>query len=238
MPSAAAVPVANCLLEALPRKDRQRLLAGCESVELVLAEVLAEPRKRIRYIYFPTGSFISLTTSLDERATLEVGLVGNEGMLGASLVLGVDVWPLHAVVQGAGPALRMEATFFRSEMQQSPALDRLLKRYLYVMLGELAQTAVCTRFHVVESRLARWLLMTQDRAHSENFHVTHKFLAYMLGVRRVGITKAATSLQRRKLIRYARGDITILDRDGLVEASCGCYQVDKAAYATMMTTRT
>jgi CRP-like cAMP-binding protein len=227
--------VTNLLLDALPHKQRQRFLAGCVQVQLVFPEILAEPGERIRYVYFPTDGFISLTTaSSNDCAPLEVGLIGAEGMLGLSLVLGVDVWLLHAVVQGTGTVLRMDAESFRRELKQAPALQRHLKRYLYVMMGQIAQSAACTHFHVVEARLARWLLMTHDRAHSDQFHVTHEFLAYMLGVRRVGITKAACSLQKRKLISYSRGDITILDRSGLEDASCGCYAADIESYARIM----
>jgi len=232
--AAKRVPLANRLLAALPRKDRKRLLERCEPVELVFGDVLCTPGERIRHVYFPTESFVSLVARIDGAAALEVGMVGNEGMIGAPLSLGVKVSPLHALVQGAGPALRMSAALFRSELEHSLPLQRVLGGYLYVLLAQLAQTAACTSFHVVDRRLARWLLMTQDRAHSDAFHLTHEFLAHMLGVRRVGITKAAGLMQERKLISYSRGDISILDRGGLIAAACGCYLTDIETYRQVL----
>jgi len=224
------LPIVNQLLEALPSSDRRRVLAECETVELVFADVLYTPRDRLSHVYFPIRSFISLIMPIDRSASLEVGLIGDEGMFGIPLVLGVDVSPVRAVVQGAGSALRMEAPAFCRELGRSPELQREVDRYVFVHLSQLAQTAACTRFHVVEARLARWLLMTQDRAHADNFHVTQEFLALMLGVRRVGVTKAASSLQRRRLIHYSRGNMTVLDRRGLKAASCGCYKADRDSY--------
>jgi CRP-like cAMP-binding protein len=151
-------------------------------------------------------------------------------MFGIPLVLGVDVSPVRAVVQGAGSALRMGGAQFVRELGRSQSLQRAIDRYIFVHLSQVAQTAACMRFHVVEARLARWLLMTQDRAHADTFHVTQEFLAFMLGVRRVGVTKAASSLQQRSLIQYSRGSLTVLDRRGLKAVACGCYQADRDSY--------
>ena len=230
MPPTKRTAAINRLLEALPSSDRRRVLAECETVELAFGDLLYTPWERLSHVYFPTTTFISLIMPVDDSDSLEVGLIGNEGMFGIQLVLGVDASPVRAVVQGGGSALRMDAAPFRRELARSQTLQRKIDRYVFVHLSQLAQTAACTRFHVVEARLARWLLMTQDRAHADNFQITQEYLAFMLGVRRVGITKAASSLQKRKLIHYRRGNITVLDRRGLKTASCGCYKADRESY--------
>jgi len=224
----------NRLISALPRKDRQHFLGGCQHVELVFADVLSEPNEPMHHVYFPTDGYISLVSSVGSDGSLEIALVGNEGMQGVSIALGVGHSSYRATVQGEGSAFRMRAAPFRGEIRHSQALQRVLNRYIYARMIQFAQMAVCTRFHIVEARLARWLLMTQDRAFSDELHITQEFLAYMLGVRRVGITKAAGSLQKRKLISYSRGTITVHDRGGLEDASCGCYLADKASYERVM----
>jgi CRP-like cAMP-binding protein len=220
----------NALIAPLPRADQGRFLASCEHVELVSADVLCEPGDRIRHAYFPVRGLISLQTPGDRRTSLEVGLVGSEGMLGLTLLLGIDVSPWRARVQSSGGAIRMDAARFRQELVRGDALRWALNRYLYVTIAQLSQTVACTHFHVLEARLARWLLMIQDRAHADEFHATHELLARMLGVRRVGVTKAAGVLQRQELIRYRRGKITVLARDGLEAASCGCYRDGRDVY--------
>ena len=222
--------VTNRLLDGLPLRDRERFLAGCEPVTISFGDILAKPGEALRDVYFPTQSFISLVLKVNGGASIEVALVGNEGMLGAPLALGVETKQVYAVVQGAGEAWRMSAARFRRELLASRSLREAIQRYLFVRVSQLEQTAGCNRFHVVEERLARYLLMTADRSHSDTFHVTHEFLAYMLGVRRVGVTRAASALRLRKLIRYARGDITIVDRKRLIGAACGCYRTDLATY--------
>ena len=234
MSLAPVVTGTNHLLAALPSHDSEQLLARCVETELVFADTLYCSGEPISHVYFPTTSIVSLVTPIDSNHNLEVGLVGYEGMFGLPLILSINVASYNAVVQGAGQALRLSAPLFLHELETNAAFKQELKRYLYVVMSQIAQTAGCNRFHVVEARLARWLLMTQDRAQSNQFHVTHVFLAYMLGVRRVGITKAANSLQNKALISYKRGNIKILDRAGLEAASCECYHAEKALYERIL----
>ncbi|MEO6974152.1 MAG: Crp/Fnr family transcriptional regulator [Rhodoferax sp.] len=224
----------NRLIERLPRKDRLRLLGVCEPVQLVLGTVLCEPAKPALHVYFPIDGFISLVAPVDGKPGLEVGMVGREGMLGAHLALGVVTAPFHALVQGPGSARRIATSDFRRELALSAALQRTLNHYLYVLMTQMATSATCLRFHEIAPRLARWLLMSQDRAHSDSFPVTQEFLAYMLGVRRVGITGAAGDLQRAGLIEYHRGDLKVRDRNGLEAAACTCYAIDRQAYVELL----
>ena len=219
--------IANNLLSALPRKDYRRMLTGLEPVNLSFGEVLYQPGDAISHVYFPGIALVSLMTLVDGRLTLEVGVVGCEGMVGSPVALGIGVSPFRALVQGAGGALRMKSNYFVKELRQNIALQRALQRYTHVLMAQFAQTAACNRFHVVEERLARWLLMTRDRVQSTDFRLTQEFLSHMLGVRRVGVTKAAGHLQQRRLIEYSRGNIRIVDQAGLEAACCSCYQASR-----------
>jgi len=215
--------VTNHLISCMSLEERSRFLQNCESTELFFGDILCEPDQSIQHVYFPLTGFISLVISMKGHQPLEVGLIGNEGMLGATLALGVTDAPLKAVVQGSGSALRMTAAQFQHELRNSPSMLSTLNRYLYVLVMQLSQTAACTHFHEIEPRLARWLLMTHDRAHADHFHLTQEYLADMLGVRRSSITIAAGNLQQQKIISYIRGEIKILDRKELEGASCECY---------------
>lgn len=213
----------NRLLAHLPRTQRERILGECAMVDLEFGQSLVEPGEAHGAVWFPLTGFVSLVAKVRGHEPLEMGLIGSEGMLGATLVLGVDNVPLGGVVQGAGTALRIGLRPFKRCLKQSPALQRLLQRYLYVVMAQLAQSAVCTRFHGVNQRLARWLLMTHDRTQGYQLHLTHQYLADMLGVRRSAVTIAAGRLQDRGIINYHRGEIEVLDRKGLEAQSCECY---------------
>ena len=222
-----SAPSSNRLLAALPKSEYQRLLPELEQVTLSFAEVLYEPGALIRHAYFPNDSVVSLLTDVADRSTLEVGIVGNEGAAGISVFMGVDISPHRAIVQGAGTAVRMEASVIREESEGASPLHRLLLLYAHSLLTQVSQSAACNRFHMVEARLARWLLMSGDRLGSADFLLTQDFISDMLGVRREGVSKAAGVLQKNALINYSRGHIKILDRAGLEAVSCECYGIIK-----------
>lgn len=213
----------NRLIEGLPHEARNRILRLCEPVELEFGLIVCEADRRFQHVYFPLTGFISLVAKVGDHPPLEIGLIGNEGMLGATLALGVNAARLRGIVQGSGSALRITAAQLIRELRSNAPLRRVLKRYLYVLLAQLSQSTACSRFHEIKARLARWLLMTHDRAHADHFRLTHQYLADMLGVQRSAITIAAGALQRKKLISYKRGVILIVSRRGLEAASCECY---------------
>ncbi|RLQ20242.1 Crp/Fnr family transcriptional regulator [Seongchinamella sediminis] len=215
---------ANRVLASIPAKDYTRLQAALEPIELTFGRVLYLPGKAIKYVYFPTNCLISLLTTVDKQRSLEVGMVGNEGMAGIPFILGIRVSNVRAIVRAEGNALRMASALFRIEFDRNAALQDALFRYTYALMAQISQTAACNRFHHAEARLARWLLMTRDRVGSDVLLVTHQFLAHMLGLRREGVTEAAAALKQRKLINYSRGNLKILNVRGLQKASCICYQ--------------
>lgn len=232
--SSRLTPVSNQLIQSLPPGVRHKLLKRCALVDWTFGHIICEADQRYKHVYFPVTGFISLLTKEDNHHPLEVGLIGHEGMLGTSLVLGVNNAPLQSVVQGAGTALSIPVDQFQGVLLDCPGLSTLLMRYIYVLMQQLTLAGACLHFHTVESRLARWLLMTQDRVRGDTLHLTHALLAYMLGVRRSSVSLAAESLQKQQLISYSRGTITILDRKGLEAASCECYQRMAEYYVRIM----
>jgi CRP-like cAMP-binding protein len=234
MVASARLQAGNELLDRLPAKQRAHILASCEIVEVEFGEVLCEAGQTLIHVYFPLTAFISLVIGVDEHPPLEMGLIGSEGMLGGTLILGVRKAPLKALVQGPGRILRMRVALFIDALGENEALRPLLGRYQFVLLRQLAQTVACTRFHEVNARLVRWLLMTHDRAHADHFHLTHQFLANMLGVQRSAVTIAAGVLQQQELIQYARGEISVTNRKGLEALSCECYAIESADYQRLI----
>jgi CRP-like cAMP-binding protein len=229
MPNAAAqrAPPANRLLAALPAKEFQRLLPELETVTLKFAEIIYKPGDTIRHVYFPNNSIVSLLAAEDHHASLEVGMIGNEGMTGIAVFMGVSTSRTLALVQGAGSAFRMEAAALRKESSHVGHFHRLLHRYTHSLLTQMSLSSACNRYHTLNSRLARWLLMTQDRIGSSEFRLTQEFMSNMLGVRREGVNRVAGNLQREELISYSRGHIAILNRAGLEKTSCTCYRIIK-----------
>ena len=229
-PTPLRAPPANRMLDALPKQEYQRLLRKLEPFPLVFGEIIYEPGDQIRHIYFPNHGIVSLLASVGDQSTLEVGLVGSEGMVGAPVILGVMTSHYRAVVQGAGSAWRMKATSLRKETANGGSLSRLLQLYMHSLLTQVSQSAVCNRYHSIDARLARWLLMTSDRMGTDEYQLTQEFLSNMLGVRREGVNKAAGILQRKKLIVYSRGTLKILNRAGVEAISCPCYRIIKQEY--------
>lgn len=236
MSTTPSLPIQNLLLAAIPNKELEILLKHCASVQLHQFDQIALRFEKIEFAYFPSNSVISLLLPIHGANGLEVGLIGNEGMLGATLVLGNIRAPVNAVVQRTGSAMRISAKQFLRALEQLPALNLVIKKYLYVLMSQLMQTVECKRFHLAEARLARLLLMLRDRAHSSDIRVTQVQLAEMLGVRRVGVTKSAGELRTKNLISYSRGKVHIHNTNGLEALACICYLADKESYSHVFCT--
>jgi CRP-like cAMP-binding protein len=230
--------VGNWLLDGLPSEDYDRLLSELEPVTLALGAVVYESGIEMQHVYFPTTSHISLLYTMLDGTTAEMGLVGNEGVVGIALFMGGDTTPNQAVVQGGGDALRMKANAMQNEFRRGGEFQHLLLRYTQALITQISQTAVCNRLHSVEQRLCRWLLMTHDRTQSDKLQMTQEFISHMLGVRREGVTHAAQRLQDLGFIRYVRGHIEILDRQGLEAHVCECYGVVRAEHDRLFEPRT
>jgi CRP-like cAMP-binding protein len=231
---ASPPPTANRILNALTREEYERLAVHLEPINLSPGEVLCHPDQPITHVYFPNRGTVSLVSTFEDGASVEVGMVGNEGMFGVSVFLGSISTPLEAVVQLPGDGLRMRVDVLKKEFQKGGQLQDLLLRYTQAFITQIAQTAACNRAHLADGRLVRWLLMCQDRAHSKDLELTHEFIATMLGIRRAGVTEAAGQLQARGLIKYHRGHITILDREGMESASCECYPIIKKEFTRLV----
>jgi CRP-like cAMP-binding protein len=227
-------PHQNHLLAALPTSDFQRLASHLELVPMKLGEVLYESGVQLRYVYFPTTSILSLLYVMEDGASAEIAIVGNEGILGISLFMGGETTPSRAVVQSAGHAFRLKAALLKNEFGRFGPTMHLLLRYTQALITQMAQTAVCNRHHSVDQQLCRWLLLSLDRLQTNELSMTQELIANMLGVRREGVTEAAGKLQGAGLISYQRGRITVLDRPGLEARSCECYQVVKTEFERLL----
>jgi CRP-like cAMP-binding protein len=232
--SALRAPPTNRLLAALPKNEYRKLLPDLEEFALIFGELIYKPGALVRHVYFPTSGIVSLLADVDDGGSLEVGIVGREGMAGMSVFMGVKTSPNRALVQGAGSALRMKATTLRRITANDGSLSRLLRRHSYSLWVQLSQSSVCNLYHPIDARLARWLLMTRDRMEANEFLITQDFLSSMLGVRREGVNKAAGKLQQQRLIRYTRGTLTILKPGSLAACACKCYRIIKKEYDSVL----
>ena len=227
-------PHQNHLLDALPASDYQRLASHLELVPMALGAVLYEPGIKLRHVYFPTTSIVSLLYVMEDGASAEIAIVGNEGILGVSLFMGGDTTPSRAVVQSAGHGFRLKAELLKDEFNRFGPTMNLLLRYTQALITQMSQTAVCNRHHSVDQQLCRWLLLSLDRLQSNDLSMTQELIANMLGVRREGVTEAAGKLQKAGLIEYRRGKISVLDRPGLEARACECYQVVKTEFDRLL----
>lgn len=227
-------PITNRILKALPPEEYERLVAHLEPVEMLLGEVLYRPNEPITHVYFPNRGTVSVICTFEDGKSVEAGMVGNEGMFGVCVFLGSVTSPLEAIVQLPGNALRMRADVLRAEFKRGEHLQDLLLRYTQGFIIQIAQTAACNRAHPIDGRLARWLLMCQDRAQTSDLQLTHEFIAVMLGTRRAGVSEAAAKLQDDKLIRYRRGNVSILDRQKLETHSCECYRIVRREFDRLL----
>jgi CRP-like cAMP-binding protein len=230
----ASDPQANRLLGLLTPRDYQRLRPHLKSIELEYRQSLYRANKPIEFIYFIESGVGSLVNTMANGDAAEVGTIGNEGLVGLPIVFGDDRAPTSVYVQVPGAGLRMSATSFKKELAQSASMQAVMLRYAHAFFNQVAQSAACSHFHSLQQRCCRWLLMTHDRMHSDDFLLTQEFLAMMLGVQRTGVSAAAGALQRAGLIHYKRGNVTILDRRGLIERSCECYGVSKREFDRLL----
>jgi CRP-like cAMP-binding protein len=227
-------PQQNSLLRALPALESERLFAHMELVAMPLGNVLYESGSQLRHVYFPTTSIVSLLYVMEDGASAEIAVVGNEGMVGVALFMGGETTPSRAVVQSAGHAFRLKGQLLKEEFHRAAGLQHLLLRYTQALLTQMAQTAVCNRHHSVDQQLCRWLLLSLDRLPTNKLIMTQELIANMLGVRREGVTEAAGKLQGAGLIKYSRGNITVLDRLGLQARACECYEVVKKEFDRLL----
>lgn len=224
----------NRILAALPREERERLVPNLQPVTFSLGDIVYESGGRQEYVYFPTTCVVSLLYTMENGSTAEMGLAGNESVVGVALFLGGDTSPNRAIAQIAGDALRLKAKVLQHEFARGGALQHLLLRYTQALITQISQTAVCNRLHSEEKRLSRWLLLSHDAVHSDEILMTQEFLSHMLGGRRETVAVAARHLQDAGLIRYARGHIRILDRARLQAASCECYRIVKQEFDRLL----
>jgi len=230
----SCVPLKNRLLAALPSEEYERLLPHLKHVSLPLREILCQTGDRMKYAWFPLSGMISMLSGVSDGANVEVGVIGNEGMLGLPIFLGSGIAPNQAIVQVADGAMRMKADILRAEFKRAGPLQVLLLRYTQAFFTQVSQSAACNRLHALDQRLCRWLLVVHDRMESDHFLLTHEFISHMLGMRRSGVSEAASTLQNAGLIHYSHGKIHILNREGLESASCECYQIVKEMSARLL----